>query len=129
MDAQRRVREQATYRLCRGHWRTRIRRPTRARRLGRRYPHTTCERHRVRRRRAPPWVWRCHIDTATAYAPSWNLLRPYIEEHDAAIFTMPQFVRPDLTIGRVLIQAPSIDPLSVKNLPMPPDEARRIVAS
>src|SRR5438094_5989055 len=81
------------------------------------------------RQRAAHWVWRCHIDTTTAYAPSWNLLRPYIEEHDAAIFTMPQFVRPDLTIGRVLIQAPSIDPLSVKNLPMPPDEARRIVAS
>ena len=75
------------------------------------------------------WVWRCHIDTTTAYGPSWSLLRPYVEEHDAAIFTMPQFVRPDLTIGRVLIQAPSIDPLSVKNLPMPPDEARRIVAS
>jgi trehalose synthase len=74
------------------------------------------------------WTWRCHIDTTTAYEPSWSLLRPYIEEHDAAIFTMPQFVRPDLRLPKVLIQKPTIDPNSAKNRRLPDAEAREIVA-
>ncbi|TMD61766.1 MAG: glycosyltransferase [Chloroflexi bacterium] len=74
------------------------------------------------------WVWRCHIDTTTAYDPSWSLLRPYVEEHDAAIFTMPQFVRPDLRLSKILIQKPTIDPNSPKNRRLPDAEAREVVA-
>jgi trehalose synthase len=75
------------------------------------------------------WVWRCHIDTTTAYEPSWSLVRPYVQEHDAAIFTMPQFVRKDLQLSRILIQAPSIDPNSAKNRRLADSEARDVVAS
>ena len=74
------------------------------------------------------WTWRCHIDTTTAYEPSWALLCPYVEEHDAAIFTMPQFVRADLRLSRILIQTPSIDPNSPKNRRLPDAEAREVVA-
>src|SRR2546425_8154353 len=77
--------------------------------------------------RGAGWVWRCHIDLTTAYEPVWSFLRPYVEEHDASIWTMRQFVRPDLEMKRVLIQAPSIDPLSEKNRDMPQAEARGIV--
>jgi trehalose synthase len=72
------------------------------------------------------WVWRCHIDLTAAYQPVWSFLRPFVEEHDASIWTMPQFVRPDLK-QKVLIQAPTIDPFSVKNQDMPIDEAREVV--
>jgi trehalose synthase len=72
------------------------------------------------------WVWRCHIDLTTAHQPVWEFLRPFVEEHDASIWTMPQFVRPDLK-QKVLIQAPTIDPFSEKNRDMPIEEAREVV--
>jgi len=77
--------------------------------------------------RGAGWVWRCHIDLTTAYEPVWSFLRPYVDEHDASIWTMPEFVRPDLRMSRVLIQAPTIDPFSVKNREMPLAEARQVV--
>jgi trehalose synthase len=72
------------------------------------------------------WVWRCHIDLTNAHQPVWSFLRPFVEEHDASIWTMPQFVRPDLK-QKVLIQAPTIDPFSEKNRDMPIEEAREVV--
>ena len=72
------------------------------------------------------WVWRCHIDLTTAHQPVWSFLKPFVEEHDASIWTMPQFVRPDLK-QKVLIQAPTIDPFSEKNRDMAIDDAREIV--
>ncbi|TMC74971.1 MAG: glycosyltransferase [Chloroflexi bacterium] len=75
---------------------------------------------------ASGWVWRCHIDLTAAHQQVWSFLRPFIEEHDASIWTMPGFVRPDLK-QKVLIQAPTIDPFSTKNREMPPAEAREVV--
>jgi len=72
------------------------------------------------------WVWRCHIDLTNAHQPVWSFLKPFVEEHDASIWTMPEFVRPDLR-QKVLIQAPTIDPFSVKNQDMPIEEAREVV--
>jgi trehalose synthase len=73
------------------------------------------------------WAWRCHIDLTTAYRPVWSFLRPYVREHDAAIFTMPQFAQPDLQMERVVFSAPSIDPFAEKNVPLTLDEAHVIV--
>ena len=73
------------------------------------------------------WAWRCHIDLTTAHQPVWSFIRPFVEEHDASIWTMPQFVRQDLENKNVLIQAPTIDPLSRKNREMAPSEAQAIV--
>lgn len=75
------------------------------------------------------WAWRCHIDLTDAYPPVWTFLRPYVEEHDAAVFTMPQFAQPDLASGRAVFSAPSIDPFTEKNGPLAADEARAIVAA
>lgn len=73
------------------------------------------------------WVWRCHIDLTDARPQAWEFLRPYIEAHDAAVFTLAQYVKPDLTIGEIALIAPAIDPLSPKNAEMPPERVREIV--
>lgn len=74
------------------------------------------------------WIWRCHIDSSVPNPGVWQFLRPYVEEHDAAVFTMQQFRPPDLEIDRVVYIPPAIDPLSTKNMELPYDLCRRVVA-
>jgi trehalose synthase len=64
------------------------------------------------------WVWRCHIDLTAANQDVWGFLRPEIERYDAAIFTLPDYVQPDLELPVKAFVAPSIDPLSPKNMPL-----------
>jgi trehalose synthase len=73
------------------------------------------------------WVWRCHIDTSEPNADAWAFLRPFLADFDAAVFTMAEFVPPDLPIGRVRTIAPAIDPLSPKNLDIPKRTAQQIL--
>ena len=72
----------------------------------------------IQRKKETPrgWVWRCHIDVSTPQPAVWNFLRPYIEQYDAAIFSMPDFAQ-QLPQPQFRI-APSIDPLSDKNRPL-----------
>src|SRR3972149_4858361 len=56
------------------------------------------------------WVWRCHIDTSQPNGEVWDFLNPFVEDYDAAVFTMPQFVPPHLALRRVSIIPPAIDP-------------------
>jgi trehalose synthase len=65
------------------------------------------------------WIWRCHIDLTDADPEVWNFYRPFVELHDAVVFTMPEFVPESLSLERVLQASPCIDPLSVKNLDLP----------
>ncbi len=62
------------------------------------------------------WIWRCHIDLTDANPRVWEFFRPYVEQYDASVWTMPQFVPASLKMDRVVQAPPSIDPLSVKNL-------------
>jgi trehalose synthase len=62
------------------------------------------------------WVWRCHIDLTDASPTVWEFLRPYVEQYDASVWTMPQYVPASLQSERVVYAPPCIDPLSVKNL-------------
>ena len=64
------------------------------------------------------WIWRCHIDSSEPDEETWQFLRPHIEEHDAAIFTMESFVPPDLNGPRIAIMPPAIDAFSTKNMPL-----------
>ncbi len=73
------------------------------------------------------WIWRCHIDLTAANSQYWAFLRPFVQAYDAAIFTLPTYVKSDLRVGKVAIIPPAIDPLSPKNGPMSTDDARRIV--
>ncbi|MCL5959540.1 MAG: glycosyltransferase, partial [Chloroflexi bacterium] len=67
------------------------------------------------------WIWRCHIDLTEAQPDVWNFLRPYVELHDAAIFTLPDYVKGDLKVPLIAIIPPSIDPFSPKNVPLSPE--------
>ena len=62
------------------------------------------------------WVWRCHIDVSAPQPDVWGFLRPYVEQYDAAIFSMPDFAQ-RLPVVQYRV-APSIDPLSDKNKPL-----------
>jgi len=73
------------------------------------------------------WVWRCHIDTSAPNPAVWAFLRDHLNGFDAAVFTMAEFVPPDLPVGRVEIIPPAIDPLSPKNMPLHVDTARRVL--
>ncbi len=82
----------------------------------------------LRRADGGKWIWRCHIDLTAANQTYWSFLRPYVEAYDAAIFTMEQYVKKDLQIGRVALVPPAIDPLSPKNAPMQDARAAEIVS-
>ena len=75
------------------------------------------------------WIWRCHIDLTTAQPAVWQFLRPYIEAYDAAIFTVPAFVKPDLRVRTVAIIPPAIDPFSPKNISLSADQIATSVAA
>jgi trehalose synthase len=62
------------------------------------------------------WIWRCHIDLTVANPTVWEFFRPFVELHDASVWTMPEFVPASLKMSRVEHYPPCIDPLSVKNL-------------
>lgn len=67
-------------------------------------------------RRHGKWVWRCHIDLTDANLAVWEFLKPYLDVYDAAVFTIRGYVKEDLAVDRVRIVAPTIDPLSPKNM-------------
>jgi trehalose synthase len=60
------------------------------------------------------WIWRCHIDLSHPHPGVWGLLRPLVEQYDAAIFSSPSFSRSHLGIPQYLF-FPAIDPLAEKN--------------
>jgi trehalose synthase len=80
------------------------------------------------RGRSVAWIWRCHIDTSQPVEAVWAFLAPYVREHDAAIFTMAQFVPPGLHVPRLDFIPPAIDPLSTKNRDVPADLVAAAVA-
>jgi trehalose synthase len=73
------------------------------------------------------WIWRCHIDLTDANARVFEFFRPFIEQYDASVWTMPQFVPSSLSMERIVFAPPCIDPLSVKNLDLPPPFVDEIV--
>jgi trehalose synthase len=77
--------------------------------------------------RAPQgrWVWRCHFDCSHPSRRAWTFLRPYVNQFEAAIFSLPKFAR-RLGIPKYVI-APSIDPLSEKNRELSAHEVTQIL--
>jgi len=76
-------------------------------------------------------VWRCHVgtDTPNRYSEqAWAFLRPYLENVDALVFTRRTFAPGWADDRRLHVIAPSIDPFSTKNQPIPPDEGAAILA-
>lgn len=71
------------------------------------------------------WTWRCHIDVSSPDPRVWGFLKPYVEQYDAAIFSMPDFAQ-QLSIQQFMV-APSIDPLSDKNKDIDQDQVDKVL--
>jgi len=78
-----------------------------------------------KRRPGQKWVWRCHIDAAAPDLKVWQFLKPWVQEYDGSIFSMPAFSR-EMPHPQYIIH-PSIDPFSPKNRPMNGEEVARRV--
>lgn len=74
------------------------------------------------------WIWRCHIDTSHPNLDFWDFYTPFINIHDAGIFTMNQYVGPGVNFDPLAIVPPTIDPLSPKNVEIPLDAAQKVLA-
>jgi trehalose synthase len=73
------------------------------------------------------WLWRCHVDSSAPDPDTWAFLRPFVDQHHRAIFTLESFVPPDLRPPTTTI-VPAIDPLTSKNQVIPEYLARQTVA-
>jgi trehalose synthase len=73
------------------------------------------------------WIWRCHVDTSAPNGPIWEFLRSFLSPYDVGVFTMAEFVPPDVPIGRVEIIPPGIDPRSPKNMELGQETARQVL--
>ncbi|MGD1995949.1 MAG: glycosyltransferase [Anaerolineae bacterium] len=78
--------------------------------------------------RGQHWIWRSHIDTSHPNPAYWDFFAPYVAEYEAGIFTLEQYVGPDVAFEHLVIIRPAIDPLTPKNAPMTRDKAREIMA-
>jgi trehalose synthase len=67
-------------------------------------------------RKKGPWIWRCHIDLSNPNSGLWDYLSLFVEEYDAAIFTLLEYAR-HLKTPQVFFM-PAIDPFTVKNAGM-----------
>jgi trehalose synthase len=65
------------------------------------------------------WVWRCHIDLTDANQTVWKFFQSFVEQYDASVWTMPEFVPASMPRDKTVFAPPCIDPHSVKNLEMP----------
>ncbi|QII12562.1 trehalose synthase [Candidatus Kuenenia stuttgartiensis] len=74
------------------------------------------------------WIWRCHIDTSRPNMDIWNFIKPFIEEYDATVFTMKEFVPWNIKAGCLYTIAPAIDPFTSKNIDLDIAVCKTIVA-
>ena len=66
------------------------------------------------------WIWRCHIDAGRPFRPVWKFLRNYVGTYHASIWSLSEFAQP--LPHPLYLVAPSIDPLSEKNIDLEGDE-------
>jgi trehalose synthase len=64
------------------------------------------------------WIWRCHIDLTQPLDTVWTFLSDLVGDYDACIFTMQDFVPGGFEPQKLALITPSIDPLSLKNIPL-----------
>lgn len=75
----------------------------------------------------PCAMWHCHIDTSHANPCVWRDIMRYAQGYDQLIFCHPEYVNGSLHHERVTFLQPAIDPLSAKNHPLDPEDARHIL--
>ena len=76
--------------------------------------------------RRGPWLWQCHIDLSSPNPVAWNYLRDFVEQYDAAIFSLPQYAQ-DLDVRQRFV-TPAINPFSAKNSELSDDEIHQCLS-
>jgi trehalose synthase len=71
-------------------------------------------------RKKCPWIWRCHVDLSQPEPELWHYLRRFIERYDSVVISSGGYSQ-DLRVPQ-LIFMPAIDPFSITNKEMPPEE-------
>ncbi len=69
-------------------------------------------------RKKQPWIWRCHIDLSRPNQKLWDYLKDFVLLYDMVIYQMEEFAVHGVPEDYRVIK-PSIDPLSMKNMPIP----------
>src|SRR5712672_4303912 len=77
--------------------------------------------------REMPWLWQCHVDLSSPYAPGWTYLRGFIEQYDGAVVSLPEYAQ-DLSLDQHFV-TPAIDPCSAKNRDLSDKEIREFLRS
>ncbi len=67
-----------------------------------------------------PWIWHCHIDMSRPDRELWHYLAPFVEQYDAAIFSLEEYAQ-GLDTPQIFF-LPAIDPFVVKNKPLAEEE-------
>ncbi|NOK22054.1 glycosyltransferase [Corallococcus carmarthensis] len=67
-------------------------------------------------RKRGPWIWRCHVDLSNPEPSLWAYLKPFVEQYDATVLSIPEYAR-ELSIPQLFFM-PAIDPFSIKNREM-----------
>jgi len=70
------------------------------------------------------WIWRCHIDLSHPYRAVWKYLQKFVVGYDASVWSLADFAQP--MPHPLYLIAPSIDPLSPKNIDLAADEVSAI---
>jgi trehalose synthase len=90
-------------------------------------PQPAALRHFAKANHGRKWIWRCHIDSSQPNQQVWGFLHPYIQEYDAAVFTMKAFQPADLDVKRTVFIPPAIDPVSPKNMELPSEVCQHAI--
>jgi trehalose synthase len=75
-------------------------------------------------RKRQPWVWRCHIDLSKPNRKLWNYLKGFVLRYDLVVYQMEEFAAHGVP-GEYRIINPSVDPLSMKNMPLSSSTIRK----
>lgn len=76
--------------------------------------------------RTAPWIWQCHVDLSAPDPKAWDYLKPFVEQYDLAVVSLPDY-RQEVTVPQRFI-APAIDPFSAKNCELSEHEALDVLA-
>ncbi len=69
-----------------------------------------------------PWIWRCHADLSKPNKELWKYLVPFVEKYDAVIPSLKEYEQ-HLKVPQLFF-LPAIDPFSILNAEMGPEEVR-----
>jgi len=73
------------------------------------------------------WIWRCHLDTTESLPEVWDFLRGFVQDYDAMIFTMKEYVKGAIEGPELAVIRPAIDPTSTKNAEISPQVVREVL--